>query len=102
MITLFSLFKQRQVIFQFLRLGKGHSIDTGKHLTLFIPSPISTSDVGQLDRFDKTRIWNMRPTAEVCKIALLVKSDGSIFQSFQKIELVLVSLLLEIAYCIFF
>ena len=44
----------------------------------------------------------MRPAAEVGKIALLVKRDGSIFQTFQKIELVLVSLLLEIAYRIFF
>ena len=39
----------------------------------------------------------MWSSTEVGKIALLVKRDGSIFQSFQKIELVLVSLLLEIA-----
>ena len=44
----------------------------------------------------------MWSAAEVGKIALLVKRDRSVFQSFQKIKLVLVSLLLEITYRIFF
>src|SRR5690606_5568502 len=92
--------QEGQILLELFVLGESHPIDPGEHLVLLITSPISSRDIQQLNRLDKSCVGDVRSSAKIHEIALLVKSDIAIIQAFQQLKLVFISLLLKITHSI--
>ena len=62
---------------QFL-LWKRHPIDTGKLFVLFVTTPVGTGNIGKFYGLDDAGIRNMSTTAEIGKIVVITKGNGTV------------------------
>jgi len=95
-IAFLRFFEEMQILFQFFLLRKSNAINTREHLILFITSPVCSRNIQQFYCFDKTRIWYVRPTAQVSKITLLIECYRTILQVIDQFNFILIALLPEI------
>src|SRR3954447_4297624 len=75
MVPLARLLQTLQVGVQIGLVVEGRAIDPRQLLVVLVASPVGPGEGGQLDRLDRLRVLEMRPTAEVGEVALLVEGD---------------------------
>ena len=78
-VTLLCFLYLLEVCVKLLLLGEGCTVDTGKHLTVGVTSPVCACSGGELVRLDGARREKVRTCAQVNKITLLVEGDRRIF-----------------------
>ena len=96
MVTLLGLLKHSEVLVQHRLLRKTDTVDAGEHVTLLIASPVGSCYGKQLDGFYYGSVLQMRTTAQVGEISILIESDGAVLEFPYKLALVLIALLGEI------
>ena len=101
MVTFLCFLEKYKVFIQKRFLRECDTIYTGKLRTFLVSSPICTCDGCHLHGLDEFRISEVRSTAEIGKIAILVECNLAVLEFADKFELVLVTFLREIFYCIF-
>src|SRR3989338_1589242 len=85
MIALLSLFEHFEIIIKILFLDKSMTINALQHFIFFITFPISTGNMrkGKCVGINLSRMTHVTTTAEIDKIAYLVKSNRfSLFLQF--------------------
>ena len=92
MVAFLGLFQELQILLEVFLLGEGNPVNTGQHLAILIPAPISPGNRSQLERLDKRGIRDMRPAAQIGERAVGIKGNRTIGQIVNQIQLVLVPL----------
>ena len=84
-----------QMLLKLFLVGIGRSIDTGEHLILLAPSPISARKARELKRLYIARMRQMRTRTQIHEVSLFIEADNRILRKvFNQFHLVrLVSLL---------
>ena len=96
MVTLLGLLKHGEVLVQHRLLRETDTVDAGEHVTLLIASPVGSGYGKQLDGLYYGSVLQMRTTAQVGEISILIESDGAVLEFLYKLALVLIALLGEI------
>ena len=77
-------------------LGESDPVYPGQLFSLDVTPPVGTGKACQFDGLDLAGILEMRSTAEVSKISLPVKADGSVFQLINQFQFIFITLFCEI------
>src|SRR5205807_8006636 len=75
MVPLARLLQTLEVSVQIGLIVEGRAVDPRQLLVVLVASPVGAGEPGQLDRLDRLRVLEMRPTAEVGEVALRVEGD---------------------------
>ncbi len=71
-VAFFGFFQHHQILIEHLFLWKSDTVNTGKHLALFITAPVSTCNSQHFNGFDFTCIFQVRSTTKVGEISLRI------------------------------
>src|SRR5207244_3744503 len=75
---------------------EGGAVDPRELRVVLVAAPVGTGEAGQLDRLDRLRVLQMRPSAEIGEIALRVEGDRAVC-GVDELDLVVLALLGEVA-----
>ena len=78
-VALLSFFQLYQILVKHLLFRECYPVNTRKLLALLIAAPVCTGHTEQFDCFYGLGRGQVRTAAKVGKLALLVKTDGSVF-----------------------
>ena len=75
-IALLGLLQHLHVLLKLLLIEEGDAVDAGKLLASCIAAPVRSGDLHQFECLDLSGMRNVRPAAQVQKLALLVQRDA--------------------------
>ncbi len=87
-----SLLETPEIRLELFLSRPGRAVDAGKHRVVLVATPVSASDVLQLESTQSTRTPDVRATTEVEELALAVDRDVAIFEVADDLQLVRVVL----------
>src|SRR2546423_10605097 len=94
MVATFRLLDPSQVGVEVGLCIEGRAVDPRQLLVLLVAAPVGARETRQLDRFDRPRVLQVRPAAEVGELSLRVQRDRALGRS-DELDLVRLVLILE-------
>ncbi len=91
-IALSRFFEEFQMRFKFLFSGEAYAVYSLQDFVIRVTFPVNARMLEQLEVAAQFYVVNMRASAEIRKISLVIARDRSVFHSFDKVDLVRVVL----------
>ncbi len=92
-IALLCFLDSKEIVLKCFFISPGGAIDALQHLVVRVSSPVGACDLGELERFELSRVGNVRPPTKVDEFTLLVKrKDFIAWDAFQDLHFVVLAL----------
>src|SRR5690606_32252267 len=99
MVAFLCLLQDVKVLFKFFLFRERDTIHAGKHLVLFVSPPVCAGNIKQLNSLDRSGVWDMRTSAKVNEVPLLVERNCTVSQVVDQFKLVWIVLFCEVVKC---